>query len=156
MAKFEIKMDDLKIDPREFSFEKLKPTLQRAMAEVLADHGRKAGQGKQPDGTAQKANSEEYAARKANPGIKVGSRLIRGEVPTILTSEMTSSRMVETVGNEVRGVFTGGNNAKKARWLDAKGYKIHYFSKQNIKWIEDDVLKALGRAAQRGIKVGRK
>lgn len=142
-AKFTIQMDTLHIDPTKLSFNAIKPTLQRAMFEILADHAAKQGQGKAPDGARQKANSPGYAKQKATKGIRVGSRLIRGNTPTVLTGELLGSRQVQVVQNEVRGVFTGQDNAKKARSLVAKGYKIHYFSQKNIDALTQRVAKEL-------------
>lgn len=153
--KFELSMDELVFDLSQISEQALLPVMKKAMSEILTDHGRKAGSGQQPDGTGQKANSSAYAKRKASPGIRVGGSLKRGHIPTILTGQMYASRQVVTQGFEVLGKFDG-EGAIKARSLVKKGYKIHYFSQQNIDAVQQRVADELGVKMDKAITVKRK
>ena len=139
MAKFEITLDELKIDAREFAFSAYEDTFKRGMSEALADHGRKYDSGRKPDGTAQKSNSPDYAARKRSPGIRVGGRRQTGSKPTILTGEMKGSRQIRVRGKSVESFFSGRENATKARSLVNKGYGIHYFSEENVRNITERI-----------------
>ena len=153
MAKLSISLDELDINTRELEFKRFIPTLEKAMAEVLADHGRKMDQSQKPDGSAQKRNSPGYAARKSNPGIRVGARRIRGQVPTILTSEMKGSRQIRRRPNAVEAFFAGKENREKAAALVSMGYGIHFFSRKNADDITKRVNQELDKILDKAIKV---
>lgn len=137
-----IKVSKVKINGK-VDFNSLKPFLRKKMHDILAEHSRNYQGSRGPDGSIQKDNSPEYAKRKNNPGIKVGSQLRRGNKPLYLTGEMIASRQVRTSNNTISAVFEGSafgaTNAQKAAFLIDKGYKLHYFSKQQ----KDDVLKSV-------------
>jgi hypothetical protein len=154
--KFEMSMDTIEIDVDMFSEAAFMPVMKKAMGEVLADHGLKMDAKQKPDGSSQKANSPAYAKRKANPGIRVGERLVRGEIPTILTGDMKRSRQVTTIGtNEVQGRF-GNSEGGKVRGLIDKGYSIHWFSPKNIENVTALVAEELGAKTAKAIKVTKK
>lgn len=166
MAKLAVEMDLLEIDSGGLSDAVLMPIMKAAMSEILTDHGRKAGSGLNPDGGRQKQNSEPYKSYKAGKvresgknkgkaGIETPEGWKTGTIPTHLTGQMHSSRNIVTLGNEVQGKFDD-QGGKKARSLVEKGYKIHYFSDQNVKAIETRIADAAGKALADSIKVRRK
>ena len=140
MPKIEMTMPSVSFDVSGIAEARLVEVMRKAMHERMLAHSRKYLARKQPDGSAQKKNSEPYRTRKAGPGIKVGSRHVRGEVPTYLTGEMHASRSVVTEHSQVTARFSG-KNADKARGLRDKGYGIHYFSPEDIKAVSDLVAK---------------
>lgn len=164
--KYTVKMDKLELKEREATFERLMPTLEKALNVVMERHGKLYARGRQPDGSPQKLNSGDYRRRKRSPGVYAGRQRFTGRLPTVLTGAMHNSRTVKRRARSVIAVYTGQSatgspgskrkrigNARKAAFVRGKGYKFHYLSKQDVEIIDERVAEQMGKMMSRIVSV---
>lgn len=163
---FSITSDTIRVNSDAFAFDRLVPTIEKALTVIMADHSRKYAAGQAPDGSAQKKYSRAYAIAKSSGGIRSrrglgGSGANPGSsVPNLkVTGKLLDSRKVSSTGNEVVARFEGGHYSRfgsaaaLASDLRRRGFKLHYLSQENQTLIRTRLVPEIEKLTRLAIKV---
>jgi hypothetical protein len=169
IPEFSISADvlEINIDDADDLLQTVLDGAESAMHEIRADHSKQWDEGNAPDGKPNRNKSEYYRDLKSGhrkrvrgpnagkSGIKVGSRFIHGDIPTILQGKLKNSRRIRRRPKEVRMVFAGQKNTHKIRHLLKHGYRLHFFTPKNIKTALKHINRKVGKDMSDKIRVRR-
>jgi len=163
---FTITSDTVRFNSDAFKFDRLVPTIEKALTVIMADHSRKYAAGQAPDGSAQKRYSAAYAAQKAGGrvrsrrGLAGNSNLGGSSVPNLkVTGKLLDSRKVSSSGMEVVARFEGGHYSRfgsaaaLASDLRRRGFKLHYLSQENQTLIRTRLAPEIEKLTRLAVKV---